>query len=97
MTKSDLVKAIHLNCQACNSIETTKAIIDTAIKQITIALANGNDVTLRGLGVFKAKRKTQRMGRNPKTGEDALISARTVVTFKASTILANKVKDSNPS
>jgi len=97
MTKSDLVKAIHLNCQACNSIETAKAIIDTAIKQITIALANGNDVTLRGLGVFKAKRKTQRMGRNPKTGEDALISARTVVTFKASTILANKVKDSNPS
>lgn len=97
MTKSDLVKAIHLNCQACNSIETAKAVIDTAIKQITIALANGNDVTLRGLGVFKAKRKTQRMGRNPKTGEDALISARTVVTFKASTILANKVKDSNPS
>jgi len=95
MTKSDLVKAIHLNCQACNSIETAKAVIDTAIKQITIALANGNDVTLRGLGVFKAKRKTQRMGRNPKTGEDALISARTVVTFKASTILANKVKDSN--
>ena len=95
MNKADLVKAIHLNCQACNSIETAKAVIDAAIKQITIALANGDEVTLRGLGVFKAKRKNQRMGRNPKTGEDAVISARTVVTFKTSTLLASKVRDSN--
>lgn len=92
MNKADLVKAIHLNCQACNSIETAKAVIDTAIKQITFALANGEDVTLRGLGVLKTKRKNQRMGRNPKTGKDAVISARTVVTFKASNLLITKEK-----
>ena len=92
MNKADLVKAIHSSLGV--STETAKAIIDTAIKQITIALANGEDVTLRGLGVLKTKRKNQRMGRNPKTGKDAVISARTVVTFKASTILASKVKDS---
>ena len=92
MNKADLVKAIHLNCQACNSIETAKAVIDTAIKQITFALANGEDVTLRGLGVLKTKRKSQRMGRNPKTGKDAVISARTVVTFKASNLLITKEK-----
>ena len=92
MNKADLVKAIYLNCQACNSIETAKAVIDTAIKQITIALANGDEVTLRGLGVFKAKHKSQRMGRNPKTGKDAVISARTVVTFKASNLLITKEK-----
>ena len=95
MVKSDLIKAIQSS--VCVSSDTAKQVIDTAIKQITIALANGDEVTLRGLGVFKAKRKSQRMGRNPKTGEDAVISARTVVTFKTSTLLASKVKDSNPS
>ena len=95
MVKSDLIKAIRH--QICVSPDIAKEVIDGAIKQIAIALANGNEVTLRGLGVFKAKRKSQRMGRNPKTGEDAVISARTVVTFKTSTLLASKVKDSNPS
>ena len=93
MNKADLVKAIQSS--VCVSTDNAKDVIDEAIKQIAIALANGNEVTLRGLGVFKAKRKSQRMGRNPKTGEDALISARTVVTFKASGLLASKVKDSN--
>lgn len=95
MVKSDLIKAIQSS--VCVSPDTAKEVIDAAIMHITIALANGDDVTLRGLGVFKTKRKTQRMGRNPKTGEDALISARTVVTFKAGMKLANHVKDSNPS
>ncbi len=95
MNKADLVKAIHSSLGV--STETTKDVIDAAIRHITIALANGDEVTLRGLGVFKAKRKSQRMGRNPKTGEDAVISARTVVTFKTSALLASKVKDSSPS
>ena len=90
MNKADLVKAIHSSLGV--STETAKAIIDTAIKQITFALANGEDVTLRGLGVLKTKRKNQRMGRNPKTGKDAVISARTVVTFKASNLLITKEK-----
>ena len=93
MVKSDLVKAIQSS--VCVSTDTAKEVIDAAIKQITFALANGEDVTLRGLGVFKAKRKNQRMGRNPKTGKDAVISARTVVTFKTSTLLASKVKETS--
>ena len=93
MVKSDLIKTIQT--QVGVSPFTAKAVVDEVINQITIALANGDEVTLRGLGVFKAKRKSQRMGRNPKTGEDAVISARTVVTFKTSTLLASKVKDSN--
>ena len=95
MNKADLVKAIQSS--VCVPTNTAKDVVDAAIRHITIALANGDEVTLRGLGVFKAKRKNQRMGRNPKTGEDAVISARTVVTFKTSTLLASKVKDSNPS
>jgi integration host factor subunit alpha len=95
MVKSDLIKTIQT--QVGVSPFTAKAVVDEVINQITTALANGDEVTLRGLGVFKTKRKNERMGRNPKTGEDAIITARKVVTFKASTLLASKVKDSNPS
>ena len=95
MVKSDLIKTIQT--QVGVSPFTAKAVVDEVINQITTALANGDEVTLRGLGVFKTKRKNERMGRNPKTGEDAIITARKVVTFKASALLASKVKDSNPS
>ena len=95
MVKSDLIKTIQT--QVGVSPFTAKAVVDEVINQITTALANGDEVTLRGLGVFKTKRKNERMGRNPKTGEDAIITARKVVTFKTSTLLASKVKDSNPS
>lgn len=95
MVKSDLIKAIQT--QVCVSPFTAKAVIDEVINQITLALAKGDDVTLRGLGAFKILHKKERMGRNPKTGKDALISARAVVSFKAGGLLADKVKNSNPS
>lgn len=87
MVKSELIKAIQ--CSVCVSTETAKKVIDEAIYQITIALSNGDEVTLRGLGSFSITNKAERMGRNPKTGEDAVITARKVVTFKCSTVLKN--------
>lgn len=87
MVKSELIKAIQSS--VCVSTETAKEVIDEAINQITIALANGDEVTLRGLGSFHISGKAERMGRNPKTGEDAIITARKVVTFKCSTVLKN--------
>ena len=87
MVKSELIKAIQSS--VCVSTETTKEVIDEAINQITIALRNGDEVTLRGLGSFSVSDKAERMGRNPKTGEDAVITARKVVIFKCSTVLKN--------
>ena len=89
MVKSELIKAIQSS--VCVSTETAKEVIDEAINQITIALANGDEVTLRGLGSFSVSDKAERMGRNPKTGEDAIITARTVVSFKASTTLKEAI------
>ena len=87
MVKSDLVKAIQSS--VCVSTETAKEVIDEAINQITIALGNGDEVTLRGLGSFSVSDKAERMGRNPKTGEDAIIPARKAVKFTCSTVLKN--------
>ena len=87
MVKSELIKAIQSS--VCVSTETAKEVIDEAINQITIALSNGDKVTLRGLGSFSVSDKAERMGRNPKTGENAIITARKVITFKASVSLKN--------
>jgi integration host factor subunit alpha len=87
MTKSELIKAIQSS--VCVSTKTAKEVIDEAINQITIALANNDEVNLRGLGSFSVTDKAERIGRNPKTGEDAVITARKVVKFTCSRVLKN--------
>lgn len=47
------------------------------------SLAKGEEVKLSGFGNFVVREKSSRPGRNPKTGEQVIISARKVVTFKA--------------
>jgi len=74
-------------------ISRTKAhkIVDTVLKEIKHGLVLDGIVTLRGFGSFRTRNKTERIGRNPKTGEQAVISARRVPSFKASKLLKNKV------
>jgi DNA-binding protein HU-beta len=56
---------------------------------IEAGLKKGN-VTVPGFGTFKTSKRKARMGRNPQTGEEIKISARTAITFKASTTLKDK-------
>ena len=69
------------------SIETVETILEL-IKQ---ALGSGDDVLISGFGKFSVKEKTERKGRNPATGEDMLLSARRVVTFRTSGKLREKI------
>jgi integration host factor subunit alpha len=54
-------------------------------------LASGEDVLVSGFGKFSVNEKKARRGRNPSTGEDMIIEARKVVTFKCSGKLRDKV------
>ena len=56
------------------------------------ALEGGRQVKLSGFGNFDLRRKNQRPGRNPKTGEEIPISARTVVTFRPGQKLKERVE-----
>lgn len=58
-------------------------------EQIKSTLARGEEVKLSGFGNFNIREKAARPGRNPKTGEEVLISARKVATFKAGPKLKN--------
>lgn len=87
MIKSELIAAIGENLAVPK--ETITDVVNAAIKEIVNALNTEGEVTLRGLGTFKVSQKQERPGRNPKTGEDAVITARKVVIFKCSTVLKN--------
>jgi len=58
--------------------------IDIMFDEIEQSLVNGEEVKIAGFGTFKILSKSARIGRNPKTGVPAVISARRVVTFRPS-------------
>ena len=81
LTKQDIVNALVKKTE----LTQTQALVLTNqfFDQIIETLKNGEEVKLSSFGNFNVREKTQRPGRNPKTGEEVIISARKVVTFKA--------------
>lgn len=59
-------------------------IFDTVLDKIVQDLVNGNEVKLSSFGTFSLRDKKTRIGRNPKTGVEAEISSRRVISFKPS-------------
>ncbi|MGY0505385.1 integration host factor subunit alpha [Luteimonas sp. e5] len=69
-----------------------KEFVDAFFETLSAELAQGQPVKLSGFGNFELRRKNQRPGRNPKTGEEIPISARTVVTFRPGQKLKERVE-----
>ena len=65
--------------------------VDVVFDEIRDALIHGEEVKFAGLGSFKILEKNARMGRNPKTGQSAIISARRVATFRPSNEFRERV------
>ena len=70
-------------------------LIDIIFDEIGESLANGEDVKFSGFGTFKILTKSARIGRNPKTGVPAVISARRVASFRPSTEFRKRVGKKN--
>ena len=64
------------------SLPESTEFVDQFFEEIRSALESGHLVKLSGFGSFVLRDKSERPGRNPKTGEDVPITARRVVTFK---------------
>ena len=71
-----------------------KEFVQLFFEEIRSALENGDNVKFSGFGSFSVRDKPQRPGRNPKTGEEIPVSARRVVTYKASQKIKDRVADS---
>lgn len=66
-------------------------LLDRVLEMISTSLENEGAVKLSRFGNFNVRKKAAREGRNPKTGIQATISARKVVTFKPSPMLKDRV------
>lgn len=60
-----------------------RAFVEAFFESIVHYLSEGKTVKLSGFGNFELKNKAMRPARNPRTGEEVMISARRVVTFRA--------------
>ena len=90
MNKSDLIDAVRdatgvTRADAERSVEAT-------INAVVGALKGGDQVSVAGLGIFEAKMRAGRTGRNPRTGEAIEIPAMRVPKFRAAKALKDAVK-----
>ena len=89
-TRNDIIEAISDNVGL--SFSDSSIIIEEIFEIIMSELEQGKDVKISSFGTFSVRHKRQRIGRNPKTGLEAPINARNVVTFSSSNILKLKFK-----
>ena len=92
-TRSTLSEAVFNNVGL--SRNESANLVDTVFIEILSSLIKGDDVKISSFGTFIVREKKERIGRNPKTGEEVPITARSVVTFRASNVLKSKVNIKN--
>ena len=89
LTKAHIAKIIH-NRLGFSNVRSAR-LVDSLLETIKGSLENGEDVLITGFGKFCVKEKRRRRGRNPQTGEDLILDARRVVTFRCSGVLRDKI------
>jgi integration host factor subunit alpha len=89
MTKSDMVEKIYekIGFSKKESAELVEMVFDI----IKSTLESGEKIKIAGFGNFVVKEKADRRGRNPQTGEEIVISARKILTFKPSQVLKSAI------
>lgn len=90
VTKADLAETLF-NELGLNKRE-AKEMVELFFEEIKMSLESRDQVKLSGFGNFDMRDKSERPGRNPKTGEEIPISARRVVTFRPGQKLKARVE-----
>lgn len=90
MTAKTVTRA-HLYEAVYQKTELSRADVELVLKEITDSLERGEAVKLSSFGAFVVRSKGQRIGRNPKTGKEAVIAPRRVLAFKPSDVLKQRI------
>jgi len=86
MTKTDIVEGVYERLGGFSKHEAAD-IVETTLDVMKDALKAGEKVKISSFGTFTVRSKKERRGRNPKTGQEMVISPRKVLTFKPSQVL----------
>lgn len=91
ITRSDVIDAAHaktgLSRNECSTV------VEKILDILSDNLVEGNAVKISSFGTFDVRDKAERIGRNPKTGEEVPISPRRVLVFRPSNVLKEKIND----
>ena len=89
ITRADLVESIYREVGL--SRNESADLVEAVLGEITDALGRDETVKISSFGSFLVRQKGQRIGRNPKTGEEVPILPRKVLIFRASHVLKDRV------
>ncbi|MEM6307149.1 MAG: integration host factor subunit alpha [Pseudomonadota bacterium] len=89
LTRMDLTEAViaELGLSRTESAD----LVESVLNHMSDALVAGEQVKISSFGTFSVRDKTARVGRNPKTGEEAPIPPRRVLTFRPSHLMKDRV------
>lgn len=86
MTKAEIVELVYDKLGSFSKKECA-GLVDLTLEIVKETLEAGETVKISGFGNFVVRKKRDRVGRNPQNGEEILIRARRVLTFKPSQVL----------
>lgn len=89
LTRADLADAVVQKVGLPRN--ESQELVELVLGEITASLARGDQVKLSSFGSFGIRQKGQRMGRNPKTGEEVPITPRRVLVFRPSNIMKDRI------
>ena len=90
MNKADIISKVN-EILGGTKADAERA-VECMIESIVSSLKKGDEVSIAGLGIFSAKMRSARQGRNPRTGESIEVPAMRVPKFRASKALKDAVK-----
>lgn len=95
LTRMDLSESVfrEVGLSRNESAELVESVLD----HISDALVSGEHVKISSFGTFSIRDKSERIGRNPKTGEEVPIKPRRVLTFRPSQLMKERVSGGNKS
>ena len=89
LTRADLAEALVEKVGLPRN--ESQELVELVLREISDALANGDPVKLSSFGSFGIREKGERIGRNPKTGEEVPITPRRVLVFRPSNIMKDRI------
>jgi integration host factor subunit alpha len=89
ITRADLSEAVYQEVGL--SRNESAALVEVVLEEISQALTRGESVKISSFGSFAVREKGERIGRNPKTGQEVPILPRRVLVFRASNVLKSKI------
>ena len=92
ITRADLAESVYQ--QVGLSRNESADLVEAVLEEISDTLIKGDHVKISSFGSFSIRQKGQRIGRNPKTGEEVPILPRQVLVFKPSNVLKSKINKS---